>query len=235
MMPGVFGARKTAGDNSMIAGHVLFPLLKSMDEEAIPVVESDGTWRTGLCCYYGHERRAVDWTRDDSERAWCRRLAQTLPGQPGIRSVEVDRPYPDGSGYADLVAMLESGDASWIEVKGAWTARLQRVPLEKNPNLAKHLIDPKESLAKDFTKLSRLSRAEAGQVGVLLIGFEVSGVPGFRVPDELLDHIREAGRVLQDGWQEEVTTWSAYHQGVIPGRTTQDFQVKCWFWHRQVL
>lgn len=219
----------------MVTGATLFSLLKAMDEEATPRVESGGTWPTGLCWYHGHERRDADWpARDDSERAWCRRLARLLRAQPGVESVRVDRPYPDGSGYADLVATLTPGDTCWIEVKGAWTAKYQHVPLDKNRSLAKHLAGPEHSVAKDFAKLRRLSKTEAGQMGVLLVGFEVAGVPGFQLSDELLDCVREAGLVKLDGWQEEVASWSTYHQGAIPGRTTEDFQARCWFWHRQV-
>ena len=133
-----------------------------------------------------------------------------------------------------MVATLETGDMCWIEVKGAWTAQYQYCPLDKWGNLVKHLTNPKASLVKDFAKVSRLTPPKAQQIGVLLVGFEVAGVPGFQIPEEQLNRVRQAGRVREDRWQEEVESWSAYHQEVIPGRTTEDFQVKCWFWHRRL-
>src|SRR5260221_86004 len=146
----------------MITAEMLFRLLQKMDKEATPRIEVDGVWRTGLCWYFGHERRNIDWPkRDDSERSWCRRLVQILPGEHEVKSAVVDHPYPDGSGYTDIMAEIDSGGAHWLEVKGAWTAQCQHVPCRKNRNLAKHLTGQKESLANDFVKMARLTRSHA--------------------------------------------------------------------------
>lgn len=126
---------------------VIFPALKVMDNEAVPLKVDPAEWKsypggvlpTGLCWYHGHEVHG--WAKvADTERAWCRRLQTLLPQEYGVNRVRRDALYPASRDTCDLV--LETPGTFWLEVKAAWKPEYQYVPLSKNKVYRKHLIHP---------------------------------------------------------------------------------------------
>lgn len=133
--------------------------LQTMDAEATYLV---GGRAAGLQAYRHPALASNRW-----EESWSRGIADRVP------QCRVECCYPGAKKRCDLVWTLEDGSKLWLEVKGAWKQYLWNGVLKSNSAYRKHL----KAAAADVIKVGELPRGIAQHVGLLLLGFDVSGSP----------------------------------------------------------
>lgn len=208
----------------------IFTALKTMDAEA---TTRKGSFPTGLRWNFEHENPTKPVGRDDTERAWCRRLKVLLPERYGISEVQIEVSYPGG--YCDLVVVLGTGECVWIEVKGAWTYMwddFAPTRIKSHRPYNKHLFSD-SGVVGDFTKLRRVSAEQGSYAAVLLIGFDGQNSAEYRIKTDIAKMKTHAG-VDASVWREYYDSWPDPHQMTVPGRMDLGFRVQCWLWSRTV-
>lgn len=167
--------------------------------------------------------RTLDWKDGWVSEADCyESLGAAFRNRGVAATIDRQNPFPDGSGYCDLVVPLSEPHGSfWLEVKGAWRA-VARDPKWVNRNYRGHLLSlarGKHSALRDVTeKLPRITQP-GDWVGELVIGFDRTTLP---IPDADIARLTELGSLGH--WTLEQEQWS---YGL-----TAEYRVRVWLWSR---
>lgn len=202
--------------------------LQWMDQEAIDASE----YRPGLRGYLEimkHRGHRVPGGKRAWENAVTEGLANRL--KPRIQLLGTQCAYPFAAdegmrGTCDL-QFHRDGTRWWIENKLSWRSefviRSGAWARKVNASCRAHLV---KRTAYDFEKLARLTRSDADQVGVLLIGFDDPEISLDEYLQEMLDRVQPA----HSGWQlaGEHTWPAAFWSRFYEARN------RVWLWTRTV-
>jgi hypothetical protein len=203
----------------------IFKALRQMDGEADT---KRGDAPTGLSWYGGHAK--PEQKRPQTEPLWSKRLAQLLQDAGYDAQAEVTYPVPveQGRTRCDLVIRTDSGQCIWLEIKGAWRSywaqhgALHRYRTYLLYPLVESSLPKGHSLPQDIQKLDRLTREDASDIAILLIGFEQTDEP----MDDDIAELRELSGLGSNAWPEWSDQWDDPHR---PGE-----RVRCWLWSAHV-
>jgi hypothetical protein len=175
------------------------------------------------------ELRGLAWDGGWVKEAfWYEALGRTLREQRGVAAT-IDRknPYPDGSGFCDLVIPLFSGEKRfWIESKGVWW-RVGSKPAWTNSNSRGHLLSRsknKHSALRDVIEKLPLITDSGSWVGELLVGFDSYESP---IPEDDIAKLVDLGGLTPGKWMHEYREW--------PCRMSFAHRIRVWFWYREAV